>query len=574
MGICRWCVQGFARAIALAVVAAAVLMGVTPGAKAQVVSVQPREDVVLSITRTTSVGQSVFVLGNLPELGGNDVTRAVKLAPTAYPLWRATVSLPANVSYSYRYLVRDDGPGRTSDPTNAVFITPSTPGSTQAQPLAVPSKSLILTWDVDRPVLYWRPVGVGPFARLDMTPIDTGVSPRAGERHWLAWGFASGGTRYEFYFTGADGVSARYPATGQYVTGLDGVFVQDGQQYTYVPASAGVATNPAPARRDYSPTSVPTLFSPQLGETRGYRVFLPRGYDQHPQRRYPVLYMHDGQNVFESGAFGSWNAAATITALQASGQMREVIVVGLDNGPSRLTDYLPPGDFLTGAGRADRYGQYIRDSVKPLIDSTYRTMPGADVTGALGSSMGGVVSLYLGWDFTSTFTRVGLMSGAWQTCPNFLNRVRGTAGGPARNLTIFIDSGDSGTASDNYWLSYNLRDWFNDQASPRYPVGRSLRHIVGYGQQHNEAAWTLRLPDALTFLYPSADGENEVLTRTFGGQWDVDMDARVGVDDLYAQGQVPRDLDLSGAVGPGEVRFLEGFLRRGEARAMGSGQGR
>ncbi len=533
---------------------------------AQVVSVQPREEVTFSINQATSVGQSVFVLGNLAELGGNDVTRAVKLAPTSYPVWRATISLPSGVSYSFRYLLRDDAPGRTSVVSNATFVTASTPASTPVRPLAVPGKVLVLTWNVESPALFWRTAGSsGVFARVDMAAIDSGAAPRVGERHWLAWGFAPGATRYEFYFTASDGVGSRYPLSGQYVTGLDGLFVQDGQQYTYVPGAA-----PAAARRGYSASGVPTIFSPQLNETRGYRVFLPRGYDQHSGRRYPVLYMHDGQNVFESGAFGSWNAAETIAGLQASGQMREAIVVGLDNGPNRLTDYLPPGDFLTGAGRADRYAQYIRDTVKPLIDGAYRTLPGAGTTGAMGSSMGGVVSLYLGWDFSSTFTRVGLVSGAWQTCPNFLTRVRQ---GPARNLTVFLDSGDSGTSADNYWPTYNLRDWFNDQAAPKYGLARSLRHTVGYGQQHNEAAWSVRLPEALTFLYPASDGDNEVLTRVFGSQWDVNADGRVDAEDLAAQAVQPRDLDLSGAVTLEDVRPLESFLRRGEARLM-SGQQR
>jgi predicted alpha/beta superfamily hydrolase len=556
---------GFVQVVAWAVVAlvACVARGqvATPG----------RVDVTFSVTQTTSVGQSVFVLGDRPELGGGVMSRAVKLTPTAYPLWRGTISLPAGATYTYRFVTRADGPGQTSLATNGTFVSApvtATAPSLAATPSDVPSKVLALTWGVPRPAMFWRAGGSsGAFTRVDLT--DFGPSPnRTGERVWLAWGFmaaAPAGSAYEFYFTAQDGTSLRYPATGTYSTTLDGAWVQDGQQYTYVPAS-----NPGAARRDYNPASVPTIVSPQLGNAaRGYRVFLPRGYDQHSMRRYPVLYMHDGQNVFESGSFGSWNAAPTLTNLQALAQMREVIVVGLDNGPNRLTDYLPPTDILTGIGRGDAYLSYIRDTVKPLIDSTYRTIPDASVTGIMGSSMGGVISLYGVWDFTSTFTRGGLLSGAWQTCPNYLNRVRST---PSRAVRMYIDSGDSGTANDGYWPSYNLRDYFVDQAPSRYSLEGSLRHDDGFGQQHNESSWAQRLPAALAFLYPPSDGRNEILGELFGSQWDVDRDGDVDGDDLATQGaafpQGSRDLNLDGTVNSADAQTLERHLRRDEARGM------
>jgi len=345
---------------------------------------------------------------------------------------------------------------------------------------------------------------------------------------------------------------------------MDGVFVQDGNLYSYVPAG-----NPGVARRDYNPSAVPTLFSPQLNETRGYRVFLPRGYDQHVGRVYPVLYMHDGQNVFEQGAFGTWNAAPTISQLTNSGQIREFIVVALDNGPNRLTDYLPPGDTLGGNGQGDRYVAYIRDTVKPFIDSHYRTIPGAATTGALGSSMGGVISLYQGWDYTSTFTRLGLMSGAWQTCTNFLNRVRATpntTGSPPRAVRMWFDSGDSGTSNDNYWLTYGLRDFFAGGVAARYQMDGTIDHMIGFGQQHNEAAWAVRLPSALKFLYPADDEANTLLREVFGPQLDVDGDGRTTIEDLYSQEQSARDLNLDGTVNGNDSGYLARVLRRSERR--------
>jgi predicted alpha/beta superfamily hydrolase len=523
----------------------------------------PRRTILFETTQTTSVGQSIYVLGDLPELGGNDMTRAVKLEPGAYPIWRVSVSLPAGASATYRFVRRSDGPGQTSQPANGTFLTSPTTLNVEPLPNSVPSKVLVASWNVARPLLWHRPANTGqPFASRAMSELGPAVSGRVNETQWFAWNFAPSGAAggaYDFYLTDSQGGS-RYPASGFYSTNLDGAFLQDGQLYSYTPAAV-----PLPARRAYNPATPPTLFSPQLNETRAYRVFLPRGYDQHPARAYPVLYMHDGQNIFESGPFGSWNAATTLINLQASAQMREVIVVALDNGPNRIRDYLPPTDSFGGTGRGDAYLAYIRDTVKPVIDAQYRTLPNADTTGIMGSSMGGVISLYAGWDFTNTFTRAGLLSGAWQTCPNYLNRVRTT---PARAIRMYIDSGDSGTSSDNYWPTLNLRDYFVGGLAPGYSIEGTLRHVIGYNQQHNEAAWAARLPQALTFLYPAQEEPNAVLREVFNASLDRNADARVSPNDAYLAQATPADLNLDGTLTDADPALQFRHLRRFERREL------
>lgn len=525
---------------------------------------EPRQSVLFQTTQTTTTGQSIFVLGDLPELGAGDMTKAVKLDPSGYPNWRVTISLPAERTYTYRFVRRIDGPGQTSLASNGTFLTAPQTASTSSAPRTPATKTLMLTWDIPNPVLRWRASttqseAAAPFSPRPMLRYGPSLNGRPQESVWLAWGFHSGGQAYDFYFTDAAG-NARYPQTGWYTTSLDGAFVQEGQLYSYVPAATVTQ-----ARRDYSAASVPTLFSPQLSETRGYRVYLPRGYDQHPTRRYPVLYMHDGQNVFESGAFGSWNAAPTIAALQAQGRMREVIVVGLDNGPDRIRDYTPPSDLGDGA----RYAAYIRDTVMPLINTQYRTLTGGQNTGALGSSMGALISLYLGWEFATAFTRIGAMSGAWQVGPFFVSSVNT---GPARPIRIYLDSGDSGAASDNYWPTYNLRDALAGSLTPRYSIEGSLRYRLGYGQQHNEAAWAARLPDCLTFLFPAQEEPSHVLSTVFNPGLDVDADGAVTIEDLYAQAATPQDLNFDGVVNQADIDLLERFLRRDEPRGMSSPQ--
>ncbi len=527
----------------------------------------PRRAILFETTQTTSVGQSIYVLGDLPELGGNDITRAVKLEPAAYPVWRVTISLPAGASTTYRFVRRSDGPGQTSQPTNGTFLTAPATLNVQPLPNPVPSKVLVVTWNITRPLLWYRPANTTqPFTSRAMSELGPATAGRTNETQWFAWNFAppgagagAAGGAYDFYLTDSQGGS-RYPASGWYSTNLDGAFLQDGQLYSYAPAAS-----PTVARRAYNPATPPALFSPQLNETRAYRVFLPRGYDQHAPRRYPVLYMHDGQNIFESGPFGSWNAATTLINLQANAQMREVIVVALDNGPNRLRDYLPPTDFLSGTGRGDAYLAYIRDTIKPVIDAQYRTLPTADATGILGSSMGGVISLYAGWDFTNTFTRAGVLSGAWQTCPNYLTRVRTT---PARPIRIYMDSGDSGTSNDNYWPTLNLRDYFVGGLAPGYSIEGTLRHVIGYNQQHNEAAWASRLPQALTFLYPAQEEPNSILREVFNASLDRNADARITPHDAYLAQATPTDLNLDGTLNDADPTLQLRHLRRFERRQL------
>lgn len=265
-----------------------------------------------------------------------------------------------------------------------------------------------------------------------------------------------------------------------------------------------------------------------LNENRPYRVLLPRSYAANVDTDYAVLYMHDGQNVFDFGPFGTWYADEQTEYLIRNGRLRELIIVAIDNTVNRALNYIPPDDIVPigpgagGPGQADLYAAFIINELKPVIDATYRTLPDRDNTATLGSSLGGVVSLYLGWDHNNVFARCGPMSGAWQL-PNFPASVMSE---PYHDLRIYLDSGDSGPASDNAWLTMNLRD---SLLTKGYVLLRDLKHVVGYGQQHNEAAWAARLPGALTYLFPATESENPLRTDIFRG--DVDHDADIDLVD-------------------------------------------
>jgi len=203
--------------------------------------------------------------------------------------------------------------------------------------------------------------------------------------------------------------------------------------------------------------------------------------------------------------------------------MREIIIVGVDNTANRFNNYVTPDD----GGQADAYANFLINELKPVIDATYRTFTDRDNTATMGSSLGGVVSLYLGWDYDAVFGRVGPMSGSWWL-GNFPARV---ALGPKRDLRIYLDSGDSGSSNDGAWGTMNLRD---DLLRLSYVLFDDLLHVVGYGHQHNEAAWAARLPAAFEFLFPATEAENPLALDIFAGDLDQDADIDAVDYDLFS----------------------------------------
>ena len=143
-----------------------------------------------------------------------------------------------------------------------------------------------------------------------------------------------------------------------------------------------------------------------------------------------------------------------------------------------------------------------------------------------------------------------------------------------RPLRMWIDSGDSGTSDDNYWLSYNLRDSLvrPGRAGGAWAVGGDLQHMVGFAQQHNESAWSRRVGPALAFLFP---GDEEV--SAFEGMssfavFDVNLDGRMNVDDIYAFESAPVDVNASGSVTGGDGEAMRAVVRRLERAAMMNGR--
>jgi len=253
--------------------------------------------------------------------------------------------------------------------------------------------------------------------------------------------------------------------------------------------------------------------------SREVRVWLPPGYDE-GEARYPVIYFHDGQNVFRPGGpFGCWFAEDAATEEIKADRMRPAIIVAVPNneadmGWARVTEYQPPSDDnprdpSRGKGMCDRYAKFLLGAVKPAIDAKYRTLPDPAHTGTAGSSMGGLVSLWLGLN-TGAFGAVGVFSPAFWTSPNFMKSA--IEGAKKDGLRIYLDMGtrEKGNTTGDYWQdALTVR---NALLRRGYAEGDDLMWNPGEGDEHNEKAWAKRLPAALGFLLPAEKSDRAVPT--------------------------------------------------------------
>jgi predicted alpha/beta superfamily hydrolase len=237
--------------------------------------------------------------------------------------------------------------------------------------------------------------------------------------------------------------------------------------------------------------------SPERGNRRAVDVYLPPSYAA-GRRRYPVVYMHDGQNLSDPRlAFaGTWRLRGTLSRLARGGL--EAIVVGVHHaGPDRLVEYSPFPDRRHGPAGGDQYLDFIVRALKPRIDRRFRTQPERDTTTILGSSMGALISLYAFFRHQAVFGRAGAMSPAfWYGDRAIFQYVKAAGAAPGR---LYLDIGHGeGTAP--------LRDARRMAAlleKKGYVPGRAMQYLEDESGRHAEDDWARRLEGALRFLLRS-----------------------------------------------------------------------
>jgi predicted alpha/beta superfamily hydrolase len=240
-----------------------------------------------------------------------------------------------------------------------------------------------------------------------------------------------------------------------------------------------------------------------LRNQRDLIVYLPPGYDEQPERRFPVLYLHDGQNLFDGATSFipgmDWHVGQTADQYIQEGRVEPLIIVGIYNtGKQRLNEYTPTRAPKLGGGRANRYAKFLLEEVKPFVNFQYRAQDGAGSTGIGGSSLGGLVSLYLGLRQPDKFGKIAALSpSVWWNERVLLRFAAATSVQPLPRIWLDIGTREGPRIVDDVECFRDIlvgKGWQPD---------RDLHYERVEGAEHNEAAWARRVGPFLQFLFPA-----------------------------------------------------------------------
>lgn len=266
-----------------------------------------------------------------------------------------------------------------------------------------------------------------------------------------------------------------------------------------------------------------SAFESQFVQPRNITIWLPPGYSETSDQRYPVIYAHDGQNMFHAGhAYGGveWGMDETATRLMSDGTVRPAIVVGIWNTNERWQEYAPqkvveriPKDTASEwlgpeipQIKSDAYLSFIVEELKPHIDATYQTAPEAENTLIMGSSMGGLISLYATAEYPDTFSRAAAVSIHWpltepegaiaQRADAAMQAYLAESGLDATRHTLWFDHGTETLDAAYPPHAAAMEAWFRDQGW----TADQAQFRAYPGTDHSEGAWAERLDEILIFL--------------------------------------------------------------------------
>lgn len=245
---------------------------------------------------------------------------------------------------------------------------------------------------------------------------------------------------------------------------------------------------------------------PQLGRTRRIWLYLPPDYAE-SGKYYPVLYMQDGQNVFDSytSFAGEWNVDESLNELAAQGYEVPIVVAVDNDGKHRMDEYSPWKNSVYGGGEGELYTDFIASTLKPYIDSAYRTRTGPEYTGIMGSSMGGLISMYAAFSRPDVFSKAGIFSPSYWFSDSIWPFIRTAE--KRHPMRIFQLAGTAeGESMVNDMLA--MQDTLKDSGF----LAGELKSRVVEGAGHNELFWRTEFKAAFLWLYPetSATGSKEI----------------------------------------------------------------
>lgn len=255
----------------------------------------------------------------------------------------------------------------------------------------------------------------------------------------------------------------------------------------------------------------------ELGRDRMVRVYLPGDYDEKEDKRYAVLYMQDGHNLFyeETASFGeAWRIQDAVSAIEKEGR-DGIIVVGvdcnLDGGRpdeyspwvnENLSEFIPSSSLKSGGGEGDLYVEFLVKTLKPLIDNKYRTLKDRSNTFIAGSSLGAFISLYAGYKYKEIYSVIGAFStAAWFKKDKLMEFIKENF---KKGTKVYLDIGTNETSdrkNENFNSIY-LEDT-KDIANLLLKLGQDsedLKLVIDEGAKHSEAAWRKRFPIFLEWI--------------------------------------------------------------------------
>lgn len=244
----------------------------------------------------------------------------------------------------------------------------------------------------------------------------------------------------------------------------------------------------------------PAFFMPQLDRSRKIWIYLPEDYVR-TKKRYPVLYMHDGQNLFDeyTSGYGEWGVDECLDSLIAKGKPA-CIVVGIENGPQRFNEYNPFYFDRFGNGEGDAYLAFLTETLKPYIDKRYRTLASKENTLIAGSSMGGLISYYAMLKRPDIFGKGGIFSPAFWTAAAIKPLTDSLAGKMTGKFFFYMGGKEGG--------SY-IQDMLDVRESLGERSSAMIYSLIHPDSMHNELAWRKWFAEFYNWIM--ADGFNYVV---------------------------------------------------------------
>jgi predicted alpha/beta superfamily hydrolase len=242
-----------------------------------------------------------------------------------------------------------------------------------------------------------------------------------------------------------------------------------------------------------------------LNYKRDIIVLLPASYESASQKRYPVLYMHDGQNIIDprtSFTKVDWGIDETVAKLVNENKIPELIVVGIYNSPDRVQEY-------SDSDLGNAYMEFIINELKPFIDTTYRTLPDRQNTTTMGSSMGGLISFLLVWKHSEVFSQAGCLSTWFPFDKGKAYMMVNKYTGPKKNIRIYLDHGDVGMEKEAIASNQKMKNLLLKKG---FVLGKDLDYYWAKGTEHNEAAWAQRLSRPVLFLFGKQSPNSQLQT--------------------------------------------------------------